>query len=110
MSDTKPLTNKQQFWLSHIQAAQTSQMTLTDYAQANGLAVKDLYNARWKLKKSGHLQASVESRSFVRAQQKPIRVNRNAHVVIVFDNGIQCQLSAEMGDLSGILNQLKALQ
>ncbi len=44
MSDT--ITERQQYWLNHIQAADKFDGTRVEYAKAEGLKVKDLY--QWK--------------------------------------------------------------
>ncbi len=109
MPDPKPLTSKQQYWMSHLQAAEASQMSLTEYAKANGLKARDLYNARWKFKRSGQLPESADSTAFVRVQKAPTHSHQAVHLAIRFDNGIQCQLSADVDALSRVLIQLKAL-
>lgn len=109
MPEPQPLTAKQQYWMNHLQAADTSQMSLTEYAKANGLKARDLYNARWKLKRSGQLPESIDSTAFVRVQNVPSHSHQAVHLAIRFDNGIQCQLSADVDALSRVLSQLKAL-
>lgn len=109
MLEAKPLTAKQQYWLEHLQAADASQMTLTEYAKANGLKARDLYNARWKLKRSGQFPDSSSSAPFVRVQQAPNYSYQSVNIAIRFDNGIQCQVSSDVEALSRVLSQLKSL-
>ncbi len=40
------ITERQQYWLDHIRAADAFDGTLVEYAKAEGLKVKDLY--QWK--------------------------------------------------------------
>ena len=109
MPELKPLTAKQQYWMSHLQAADASQMSLTEYAKANGLKARDLYNARWKFKRSGQRQENTDSTAFIRVQNAPSHSHQAVHLAIRFDNGIQCQLSADVDALSRVLCQLKTL-
>ncbi len=109
MIEPQPMTAKQQYWMSHLEAADASQMSLTDYAKANGLKAKDLYNARWKFKRSGQLQERTDSPAFVRVQNTSTRSHQAVHLAIRFDNGIQCQLSANVDAVSQVLSQLKTL-
>ena len=110
MPDPTPLTVRQQYWMSHLEAADASQMSLTEYAKADGLKARDLYNARWKFKRSGQLPERDDSTAFVRVQNAPIHSHQSVHLGIRFDNGIQChQLSADVDALSRVLCQLKTL-
>ena len=109
MPDPKPLTAKQQYWMSHLEAADASQISLTEYAKANELKARDLYNARWKFKRSAQLPERADSPSFVRVQNAPTHSHQAVHLVIRFENGIQCQLSASADAMSRVLSQLKTL-
>ena len=40
------LTERQQYWLTHIRACDNAKQTSVDYARAHGLNVKSLYSAR----------------------------------------------------------------
>jgi len=52
MSD-HTITERQQYWLDHLKAAQDSDSTLVQYAEANSLKVKDLYQWKTALTKRG---------------------------------------------------------
>ena len=75
------MTTRQQFWLTHIQAAMNSGEQLQRYAERHGLSVAGLYNAKSVLKRAGLLKsASTElaASAFVPVQiapqaQPPIR-------------------------------------
>ena len=56
-----PLTEKQQFWLSHVQACDESGQSMRAYADANGLSVTALYNWKSVLRGKGALDAPVRS-------------------------------------------------
>jgi len=42
MSDT-PITQRQQYWLDHIRAAEDFEGSIADYARSEGLKPKELY-------------------------------------------------------------------
>ena len=50
------ITARQQYWLDHVNAAQASGGSLIQYAEANDLKVKDLYQWKTSLIKRGHLE------------------------------------------------------
>ena len=43
MSDT-PITDRQQYWLDHIRAADAFDGSIADYARSAGLKPKELYS------------------------------------------------------------------
>lgn len=52
------MTTRQQFWLTHIQAAMRSGEQLQWYAKRHGLSVAGLYNAKSVLKRAGLLKSA----------------------------------------------------
>ena len=46
----KPTTDKQRHWAKILEEAESSEMTLADYARANNLDVQSLYQWRSSLK------------------------------------------------------------
>jgi len=71
------MTKRQQFWLTHIEAATCSGEQLQRYAKRHGLSVAALYNAKSVFKRAGLLKPSTEltANAFVPVQiaQSPIR-------------------------------------
>ena len=53
MSETTELTERQQYWLEHIEACDESGCSAKEYAEQRGLSLSGLYNARCVLKKKG---------------------------------------------------------
>jgi hypothetical protein len=49
------LTERQQYWLKHLRACDTSGKTTIDYARENGINVKSMYSARKALAEKGTL-------------------------------------------------------
>lgn len=65
MSTSTSLTQRQQFWLEHIRACGSG--SLKAYADAHGLDVGALYEAKSRLKRKGALEA-LSSPRFVRVR------------------------------------------
>jgi hypothetical protein len=51
----KPLTERQRFWLQHLQAAEQAGVRLSDYAEREGLSVQAIYARRERCCVSGAL-------------------------------------------------------
>ncbi|MEM8564425.1 MAG: hypothetical protein AAGF57_19450 [Pseudomonadota bacterium] len=62
---TKPITERQQYWLDHLKRAAASRESLVDYAQAHDLKAKDLYAWKTRLIELGHLRGSRKKSKFV---------------------------------------------
>jgi hypothetical protein len=52
------MTTRQQFWLTHVQAAMNSAQQLQQYAKRHGLSIAALYNAKSVFKRAGLLQST----------------------------------------------------
>ena len=88
MSDT-PITERQQHWLDHIQAAETFDGSIADYARSEGLKPKELYQWKTLLSKRGLLNdaaAAATDTGFVRviAPARPLGMS------LVLPNGVDC--------------------
>ena len=90
---TKPLTERQQSWLKHINACRAEGGSMRAYARAHGLSVAALYTAQHDLIRRGALKrsdASDRAATFV-----PVRVHSpvstpvpTAMMRIVLPNGV----------------------
>ena len=58
----RPMTERQQFWLGHIEAAMRGGEQLQGYAKRQGLSVAALYNAKSTLKHAGVLKSAATKR------------------------------------------------
>jgi len=69
MSETEgsALTERQRYWLEHVQACETSGKTVAEYAADHGLAAQAMYAGKKMLVKKGVLPPTRPSR-FQRAQ------------------------------------------
>jgi len=102
MSDTL-ITERQQHWLDHIQAAEAFDGSIADYARSEGLKPKELYSWRDILVRRGLLgsEAAVESKGgFVRviAPARPLGMS------LVLPNGVRLEWHGDLGP-----EQLEAL-
>ena len=61
--DGKDLTEKQRHWLTHLEACEKSEQTITSYAAAHGLDRRVLYSWRSQLQRKGLLGGSAASSS-----------------------------------------------
>lgn len=83
----------QQYWLDHIKAADASEGTLINYAQAQGLTVKDLYQWKTVLARRGVIAAKGDRpKAFV-----PVRETVTASAAaLVLPNGSRLELSGSL--------------
>ena len=72
MDESIKLTERQQFWLDHIQTARAANMALTRYAREHDLKDKDLYQWSAKLVRRGVLAPSVRNKQLVPVQLQPM--------------------------------------
>ncbi len=66
--EAKDLTKKQRFWLTHLEACEKSEQSVTSYAATHGLSRRGLYSGRSRLQRMGLVDSSVVSSS-PRSQQ-----------------------------------------
>lgn len=96
----KELTEKQRYWLSHIEACQAAEQTLASYANTHDLDVQSLY--RWKsvLTKRGCFNdgtgAHTDNALFTRVTLEPSLCASSATWQVHFPNG--CVLHTDDGN------------
>jgi len=95
MSDT-PITERQQFWLEHVEAAAAHDGSIADYARSEGLKPKELYQWKTLLARRGLLEPLdplATPPNFVRviAPARPLGMS------LVLTNGVRLEWH---GDLS----------
>ena len=105
MEDPVELTEKQQRYQSHIQAAETAGIPLAAYAKTQGVRVHCLYSERQRLRK----QARKTLPSFVRVQDVVDPVMPAAMLQIRLPNGVNLALPSQQVPLTEILQTLAAL-
>ena len=90
----KPITERQQFWLDHLKAADDQGMTLVAYAKDNDLKVKDLYQWKTSLTRRGFWAASTVTKSadFVAVKTK----SPSTLCSLVLPNGIRLEFQGAL--------------
>ena len=104
----KSITERQQYWLDHLKAAEAQSLTLVSYAKANDLKVKDLYQWKTSLTQRGFWMTptppksskSSKSSGFVAVKAKP----SSAVCSLVLPNGIRLEFQGELS--AGLLKDL----
>ena len=86
----KTITERQQYWLNHLKAAEEANITLTKYAEANDLKVKDLYQWKTSLTKRGFWVSQASS--FIAVKAKP----SSAVCSMVLPNGIRLEFQGAL--------------
>ena len=82
----RPLTERQRYWLKHIQSWNKSAKKMTEYARDQGFPVQAMYDARKTLVKKGILSRSSYSSRFEQVQI--IKSSSESHWRIVLPNGV----------------------
>ncbi len=93
----KKLTDKQQYWLAHLQRCQELGQSLSDYAKAHELDLKALYNWKWMLSQRGMTRgAATTSALFSQVKVAQRSSDASTPIQIQFPNG--CLLRCEATD------------
>ena len=102
-ADLPNLTQKQRWYAAHLDEAEQQGLNIAAYAKKHGLRVKNVYNARSKLKQLG---GTVESK-LIHAGTVSNKVSSKARVLL--PNG--CAIDIHLCDtsLSALLKQVSAL-
>ncbi|NOR51860.1 MAG: hypothetical protein GQ470_04495 [Gammaproteobacteria bacterium] len=102
------LTQRQRYWLNHIQQCKESGQSLRAYAKSNGLNCNSLYTAHSKLKSKGVITSKKPSPKF---QQLTVqRASLPSTVKITCPNGFIVEAHAEVSSLQQLLQMVSALQ
>ena len=97
MDEAKRLTEKQIFWRDHLKACEAQGMSLSAYAQAQGLKLQSLYDWKWRLGKLGLLACASEGDRFVAVQVEPPAVERGVCRVHL-TNGVCVELDVSLSE------------
>ncbi len=93
MSDS-PITERQQFWLDHLRSAEAFDGSVADYARAEGLTPKELYQWKTILTRRGLLPGKKRSCHFVQVVT-PSRVSPTG-VSLVLPNGVKLEFQGDL--------------
>lgn len=88
MSDTE-ITDRQQYWLDHIRAAEAHEESVAAYARAEGLAPKELYQWKTILTRRGLLAGRKTVPDFVQVAT-PSSIQA-AGLSLLLPNGIRLE-------------------
>lgn len=104
---TTQITERQQYWLEHIKAADASDGSLVAYAASHDLKVKDLYQWKTALARRGLLPGKAVKPAFVPVAACPAP----ASCSLTLPNGVRLTFSGslEAGLLQEILAAASAL-
>ena len=89
-----PITERQQYWLDHLNHATANGNSLIEYARLHELKAKDLYAWKTRLINLGHLPASHKrkQRGFVPV----VPVAKLASATLVMPNGFRLELQGSV--------------
>ena len=106
---TPALTERQRFWLEHIQACQQSGKTMAEYAAAHGLTARALYDGKKRLVKKGVLPGTQAAR-FQRLQVLEAAVSNQWRIGL--PNGVSVAFAGAVDarTLSTVLSSAAALE
>lgn len=93
MSETT-ITEPQQYWLGQIRAANAFEGSVADYARAEGLTPKELYQWKTILTRRGLLPGKKIRSDFVPVATTPVR---SSVVSLLLPNGVRLEFSGELG-------------
>jgi len=93
----KTMTHKQQLWLDHVKAADSSEGTIADYALSHHLKLKALYQWKSKLVKEGLYRpgAMITESGFVPVKAVQTKPDQSGCTVNL-PNGIQIEFKCEL--------------
>lgn len=84
------ITERQQYWLDHVQAADAFNGTLVEYAKVEDLKVKDLYQWKTLLTRRGFIVGkAIKPKAFIPVQ----KTSSSAQAVLVLQNGVRIELA-----------------
>ena len=91
------LTERQRYWLEHIQACESSGKSMAEYAASQDIAVRAMYGGKKTLVKKGVLPVAQATR-FQRVQVMEAAVNNQWRIGL--PNGVSVAFAGEVDDRS----------
>lgn len=103
------LTERQRYWLEHIQACEAQGLSTAQYAAANGLQARAMYGGKKALVRKGVLPAP-QPRRFQRVKTASVAVDSEWRIRLL--NGVLVEFSGTVaaGSLSTVLNTVARLE
>lgn len=103
MTQPTPLSDKQRFWLEHLQACEHSGLTMKAYAQANELSADSFYAWKSTLRRKGVVASAPAEASALFAEARVLDERRGAlrarlpgGTVLEFDAGTDPRWVAQL--------------
>lgn len=87
------MSERMQFWLSHLEAIKVEGITTKAYAEREGLPVSMLYQWRKRLVADGHPRRAKVVGGFVPVQIEPATMS-HAGCTVVIDTGLRLECAA----------------
>ncbi len=94
----KPLTDRQRYWLNHIQSWNESGMRMSEYARSQNFPVRAMYDAKKTLVKKGILPRSRISHATRFEQVQIIESSAQSEWRIGLPNGTIVEFSASFDE------------
>jgi len=94
-ADAAP-TERQRYWLQHLQACEASGQTTIDYARAHGIKVRSLYAARKALAEKGQLPPAPSRFQRVRVAHDPADSVLCGQWQVQLPNGVAVAFTGEV--------------
>jgi predicted transcriptional regulator len=91
------LTERQRYWLEHIQACEASGKSMAEYATEHGVKVRAMYSGRKMLVNKGVLPSEQQNR-FQRVQVMETSVNQQWRIGL--PNGVSVAFAGEVDALT----------
>jgi hypothetical protein len=103
------LTDRQRFWLKHIQACEASGQSMTEYAASQDIAVRAMYTGKKILVKKG-LLSGLQPARFQRVQLMEAPVNSQWRIGL--PNGVSVAFTGEVDarTLTTVLSSAASLE
>ena len=103
------LTQRQRFWLEHIQACEASGKTIADYAEAQEFGAQEMYAGKSTLVKKGVLARTQPAR-FQRVQVMEVAASNQWRIGL--PNGVSVAFAGEVDgpSLTAILQSAASLE
>ena len=105
MSNGSGLTERQRFWLEHLRACGSG--SLKAYAEANGLDVRAMYEAKSRLRRKGALPSS--SARLVRVEPARSAICGPAYCRVHFLNGATVEMACAPEHWGALLASVAAV-
>ena len=102
------VTDRQRYWLEHIQVCRKSEQSFKAYAQAQGLNIKSLYGANKKLKRLGMLGSGAGKPRFIR-MNPPLPLQAGLSCRVLLGNGVVVELACGGEEVERVLQAVSRL-